>query len=174
MKWEAIGGHACPKTKMGIGLAIVLLGASLSFAQPQSQDQSSPPPASTDKSSTQSQAKDSDKAAAPAKQDKSKKSDDPPLTKLKIHVTDSRDKPVDNASVYVRFNESGGLFRKDKLAEMNFKTNQDGSVKVPDVPQGKILIQVVAKGLHTYGKWYEIDTDEESVEIKLEPAPHWY
>src|ERR1700690_144921 len=162
MKWEAIGGHACPKTKMGIGLAIVLLGASLSFAQPQSQDQSSPPPAS------------SDKAAAPGKQDKSKKSDDPPLTKLKIHVTDSRDKPVDNASVYVRFNESGGLFRKDKLAEMNFKTNQDGSVKVPDVPQGKILIQVVAKGLHTYGKWYEIDTDEESVEIKLEPAPHWY
>ena len=174
MKTKEIGNQAPSKMKLGIGLAIILLGASLSFARPQSQDQSTPPPTSADKSNAQSTPKDSEKSAAPAKQDKAKKSDDPPLAKLKIHVTDSKDKPVDNASVYIRFNESGGLFRKDKLSEMNFKTNQDGSVKVPDVPQGKILIQVVAKGLHTYGKWYEVDTDEESVEIKLEPAPHWY
>jgi Carboxypeptidase regulatory-like domain len=174
MKNRRIGNCAGPRIKLGIGLAIVLLTSSSSFARPQSQDQSSPPPPSADKSNAQSATKDSEKPAAPAKQDKAKKSDDPPVTKLKIHVTDTNDKPVGNASIYVRFNESGGLFRKDKLSEMNFKTNQDGSVKVPDVPQGKILIQVVAKGLHTYGKWYEVDTDEESVEIKLEPAPHWY
>jgi len=89
-------------------------------------------------------------------------------------VTGSDDKPVPNASVYVRFNEAGGFLHKDKLAEMNFKTNQDGSVKVPDVPQGKVLIQVVAKGWHTYGKWYDVDKDEITVSIKLEPPPHWY
>jgi hypothetical protein len=63
---------------------------------------------------------------------------------------------------------------KDKLAELSFKTNEDGSVKVPAVPRGKILIQVIAKGLHTFGKWYEIDKDQDTIAIKLEAAPRWY
>jgi hypothetical protein len=54
------------------------------------------------------------------------------------------------------------------------KTNEDGSVKVPDIPRGKILIQVVAKGWKTYGKWHEIDTEAMTVEIKLEQPAHWY
>jgi hypothetical protein len=110
----------------------------------------------------------------PDKKDKDKKSSDPATVKLRIEVTGADGKPVGNASVYIRFNESGGLFHHDKLAELNFKTNQDGSVKVTDVPQGKILIQVVAKGWHTFGKWYEFNTDTETVQIKLDPPPHWY
>ncbi len=86
----------------------------------------------------------------------------------------SEDKPVGNASVYVRFNEAGGFLHKDKLAELSFKTNEDGTVKVPPVPIGKILIQVVAKGLHTYGKWYDIGKNPDTIEIKLEKTPHWY
>jgi hypothetical protein len=57
---------------------------------------------------------------------------------------------------------------------MNFKTNDDGSVKVPEVPIGRILIQVVAKGYHTYGKWYDIAKDPDLISIKLDPPPHWY
>lgn len=95
-------------------------------------------------------------------------------TRLRIRVTNSDDKPVGNASVYVRFNQPGGFLHKDKLAELSFKTNEDGSVKVPAVPQGKILIQVIAKGLHTYGKWYDIEKDQDTIEIKLDPAPRWY
>jgi hypothetical protein len=110
----------------------------------------------------------------PDKKDKDKKSSDPATVKLRIEVTGADGKPVGNASVYVRFNEPGGLFHHDKLAELNFKTNQDGSVKVTDVPQGKILIQVVAKGWHTFGKSYEFNTDSETVQIKLDPPPHWY
>ena len=86
----------------------------------------------------------------------------------------SEDKPVGNASVYLRFNEAGGFLHKDKLAELSFKTNEDGTVKVPPVPIGKILIQVVAKGLHTYGKWYDIGKNPDTIEIKLEKTPHWY
>jgi hypothetical protein len=104
----------------------------------------------------------------------SSKSSEPAMTKLKIRVTSDTDKPIANASVYVRFYESGGFLHKDKLAEMNFKTNQDGSVKVPEIPQGKILIQVIASGWHTYGKWYDVDKDEEAITIKLVPPPHWY
>ena len=110
----------------------------------------------------------------PADSKKDSKPSDPTTTKLRIHVVSADDKPVSNASVYVRFPVAGGLFHKDKLAELNLKTNEDGSVKVPDIPRGKILIQVVAKGWKTYGKWHEIDSEAMTVEIKLEPPAHWY
>lgn len=141
-------------------LAIGLLCAGSSFAQS----------SNTDKSGAQSQpaAKD-DKASA-----KDDKSATPRTTRLRINVTNSEDKPVGNASVYVRFNEAGGFLHKDKLAELSFKTNEDGTVKVPAVPAGKILIQVIAKGLHTYGKWYDIEDETATIAIKLEPPPHWY
>lgn len=120
-------------------------------------------------------------SAAPAtptpldgKDSKDHKSSDPPTTKIRIQVTDANDKAVSNASVYVRYYEAGGFLHHDKLAELSFKTNQEGSVKVPEIPQGKILIQIIATGWHTYGKWYDIDKAEESVAIKLEPPPHWY
>lgn len=130
-----------------------------------SQNQSSTPP---QPASAQTQ------TSPPDKKDKDKKSSDPATIKLRIEVTGADGKPVGNASVYIRFNEPGGLFHKDKLAELNYKTNQDGSVKVTDLPQGKILIQVVAKGWHTFGKWYEFNTDSETVQIKLDPPTHWY
>lgn len=147
-----------------------MLCATPSNAQSESQNQ----PSSQDKTSAQSQSSGPDKPAAESKTESSKQPLEAGMARIKITVTGSTDKPVPNASVYVRFNESGGFLHKDKLAEMNFKTNGDGSVKVPGVPQGKVLIQVVAKGWHTYGKWYDIDKDEETVQIKLEPPPHWY
>lgn len=98
-----------------------------------------------------------------------------PATKLKLHVLDPDGKPVGNASVYVRFyTEGGGLLHHDKLAELDLKTNNDGTVKVPPVPQGKILIQVIAKGWHTFGKWYDIEKEQQSITINLEAPPHWY
>jgi hypothetical protein len=121
------------------------------------------------KTPTQSQADATDKPSQ-----KDDQTSDGTTVRLRIRVTNSQDKPVGNASVYVRFNQPGGFLRKDKLAELSFKTNEDGSVKVPAVPQGKILIQVIAKGLHTYGKWYDIEKDQETIEIKLEAAPRWY
>ncbi len=122
-----------------------------------------------EKPSTQSQPGVTDK---PSRKDD--QTSDGTTTRLRIRVTNTEDKPVGNASVYVRFNQPGGFMHKDKLAELSFKTNEDGSVKVPAVPQGKILIQVIAKGLHTYGKWYDIEKDQDTIEIKLEAAPRWY
>ncbi len=108
------------------------------------------------------------------KKQKEEKPSGPATTRLKIRVTDKNDKPVGNASVYIRFYVGGGLLRHDKLTEMDFKTNQDGSLKVPPVPQGKILIQIIATGWHTFGQWYDVQKDEETISIKLEPPPHWY
>jgi hypothetical protein len=142
-------------------LAAVLLCAKVSAAQSSASGAANSQPAAQDQ--------DKDKPA----DKKDSKSADPATTKLRIHVT-AAEKPVGNASIYVRFPVAGGMFHHDKLAELNLKTNEDGSAKVPDIPRGKILIQVVAKGWKTYGKWFDIDTDAQTIEIKLEPPPHWY
>src|SRR5271170_5234719 len=95
------------------------------------------------------------------------------MTRIRIRITGNTDKPVSNASVYVRYPTSGGFLRHDKLAEMDLKSNQDGSVKVPEIPQGKVMIQVIAPGWHTFGKWYDADKSEQVISIKLEQPPHW-
>jgi hypothetical protein len=105
---------------------------------------------------------------------KEQKTSGPATTRLKIRVTDKIGKPVGNASVYIRFYEGGGLLRHDKLTELDLKTNQDGSVKVPPVPQGKIMIQIIATGWHTFGQWYDVQKEEETIPIQLAPPPHWY
>ncbi len=162
-------------------LAVALCcGATLASAQQPSGGSGSAPTATTPQSQTGNNGTPSDKPVqAPTSKDKSSKNDatipdDAGMTKIRLRVTNNQDKPVPNASVYIRFNESGGLFHKDHLSEMNFKTNDDGSVKVPEVPIGKVLIQIVAKGYHTYGKWYDIAKDPDEISIKLDPPPHWY
>jgi hypothetical protein len=146
------------RRRCGAALAACLLLAGTGLAQAPTQSGSTP----DNKSSSQEE------------QGKDRKSSEPAQTKLRIKVMGNDGKPIGNASVYVRFYQPGGTFHHDKLIEMSFKTNENGSVKVPDTPRGNILIQVIAKGWHTYGKWYDIETAEESVEIKLEPPTHWY
>jgi len=111
-----------------------------------------------------------------AKSKKDKKNEDPPESKLHITVLAAEtNKPIGAASVYIRYSEGKTLLtHKEKEAEENYKTNQDGTVKVPGVPQGKVLIQVIAPGWHTYGKWYDINKDEMDIEIKLDKPPRWY
>src|SRR5262249_230249 len=93
------------------------------------------------------------------------------LVKLRIHVTaGDQNKPVSNASVYVKYPEH----KNGNLSELDFKTNEDGSVKVPDLPKGRMLIQVVAPGWKTFGKYFDFDKDEEDVAIHLENRPRWY
>ena len=113
-------------------------------------------------------------AASVCAQGESKSEKPPGFARLRIEVTaGEKNKPVESASVYVRYVEERAL-RKDKKIEMNVKTNKEGVVKVPDVPKGKVLIQVIAEGWKTFGRWYDISGDEEVIQIKLEKPPRWY
>jgi hypothetical protein len=114
-----------------------------------------------------------DDSSPPLTSPPSDKDSPPPQgsARLKIQVVTPKGNPVANASVYVRFPKS---VHHTELQEMDLKTNQDGSVKVPPVPQGKVQIQVIAVGWHTFGEWYEIDKDEQDVTIQLKEPPHWY
>ena len=93
---------------------------------------------------------------------------------LTIVVTGGDEKkPVDSASVYVRFVEERKL-AKDKKIEMNLKTNQSGVCHVPEIPQGKFTIQVIAEGWKTYGENFELNQPEQTINIALVRPPKWY
>jgi hypothetical protein len=82
------------------------------------------------------------------------------------------EKPVENASVYLKYVESRLL--KDKKFEVNVKTNRDGIAHVPDAPLGRVLIQVVAEGWKTYGRWYDVTDPKQTIKVHLERPPKWY
>lgn len=83
------------------------------------------------------------------------------------------DVPVENASVYLKYVEERKL-RKDKKIQLNVKTNREGVAHIPDAPMGKVLVQVIAEGWKTYGKWIEITEPRQIIKIKLEKPPRWY
>lgn len=81
--------------------------------------------------------------------------------------------PVENASVYIKYVEERKI-RKDKKVELNVKTNREGTAHVPDAPLGRVLIQVVADGWKTYGRWYDITDPKQVIKVRLERPPRWY
>jgi hypothetical protein len=94
--------------------------------------------------------------------------------KLTIVVTGGEDKkPIDSASVYVRYVEEH-KHGKDKKIEMNLKTNQSGVCHVPVIPPGKFIVQVIADGWKTYGEYYDISQTEQTINISLVRPPKWY
>jgi hypothetical protein len=95
-------------------------------------------------------------------------------TRITIEVTGGeKNTPVENASVYVKFIEEHSL-KKDKKLEMNVKTNRDGIAHVPGAPMGRVLIQVIAEGWKTYGRWLDITDPKQAIKVHLEKPPKWY
>src|SRR6266576_1585701 len=93
---------------------------------------------------------------------------------LTIVVTNAEDKkPVDSASVYVKFVQAR-MLGKDKKIEMNLKTNLSGVCHVPEIPRGRFLVQVIAPGWKTFGEYYEVDQAEQTINIELARPPKWY
>jgi hypothetical protein len=93
---------------------------------------------------------------------------------LTIVVTTAEDKkPVDSASVYVKYVQ-GRLLGKDKKIEMNLKTNMSGIVHVPEIPRGKFLVQIIAPGWKTFGEYYEVEQAEQTINVELVRPPKWY
>ena len=105
---------------------------------------------------------------------KAKADSDAKDVRLTIVVTGGEDKkPVDSASVYVRYVEEH-KHGKDKKVAMNLKTNQSGVCHVPVIPPGKFVVQVIADGWKTYGEYYDINQTEQTISITLVRPPKWY
>jgi hypothetical protein len=98
------------------------------------------------------------------------------MTKIQVHVTNLEGRPVDRASVVVRFVEGHSKIKLGKaiIEHWETRTDQQGIAKIPSLPQGKILIQVIAKGYQTFGKNFMIEVPEKTVDVKLNPPqPQW-
>lgn len=97
-----------------------------------------------------------------------------PLSRITIEVTGGeKEAPVENASVYFKYIEEHKI-KKNKTMELNVKTNRDGVAHVPDAPLGRVLIQVLAEGWKSYGRWFDITDPKQTIKVHLERPPKWY
>ncbi len=101
---------------------------------------------------------------------------DPPMTRLRIEVKSISGKPVERASVVVRFVEGRSVakFGKKIVTHWELRTNQEGIARIPSIPQGKIRIQVIAKGYQTFGEVFDVQEEEKTLEVKLNPPQAQY
>jgi len=101
---------------------------------------------------------------------------DPPMTKLRIEVKTLSGRPVERASVIVRFVQGRSIIKLGKNIRKHWelRTNQDGVAHVPSIPQGKVLVQVIAKGYQTFGQQFEVADEEKTLDIKLNPPQSQY
>ena len=99
-------------------------------------------------------------AAAPAAADDT--------TTFTISVVDeARDRPVPKASVTVSFIQGRKLLVKKIRREWNTKTNTRGIAELPDIPEGRVKVQVIAAGFQTFGDEIDVAGNEQTLVVKL-------
>jgi hypothetical protein len=100
------------------------------------------------------------------------------LTKLTVVVKTQAGRPVDRAEVIVRWKANAKhprlSYGKNVARQFDVRTDQEGQVEVPAIPQGSIQIQVFAKGYQTFGKIFEIYDEEKTVEVTVNPPQQQY
>lgn len=98
------------------------------------------------------------------------------MTKINVHVTTQGGRPIDRADVVVKFVKGRSIIELGRKLHTSWemRTNQEGIAKVPEVPQGTILIQVIAKGYQTFGQTFEVNDLEKTIEVKLNSPQEQY
>lgn len=98
------------------------------------------------------------------------------MTKLKLEVTSDTGRPIDRASVIVRFVQGRNYLKLGKKIRTTYelRTNEEGQASIPEIPQGTIRVQVIAKGYQTFGQDFEVAQPEKTLEIKLNPPQAQY
>ena len=98
------------------------------------------------------------------------------MTTLTVEVKNTAGKPIDHASVIVRFVKGHSVVKLGKKirTEWEMQTNQEGLAKIPPIPQGTILVQINAKNYQTFGENFEVDEAEKTIEITLNPPQPQY
>ncbi len=83
-------------------------------------------------------------------------------------------KPVERASVIVRFRSGIGVNLKKIQTNWETKTSESGVVRLPTMPQGEVSIQVIAKGFQTHGGIYQLTEPEQTITIKVNRPQRQY
>ncbi len=100
------------------------------------------------------------------------------MTKLTIVVKTQSGTPVDRAEVIVRWKADAKhpriSFSKNVRRQFELRSDQQGQIEIPEIPQGTIQIQVVAKGYQTYGQIFDIYDEERTIPVTLNPPQQQY
>jgi len=98
------------------------------------------------------------------------------MTTLTVEVKTPSGNPVDRASVIVKFVKGRAKMKLGKkiLKTWETRTNQEGLAKILPIPQGSIQVQVIAKGFQTFGQIFEIDEEQKTIAVKLNPPQDQY
>jgi hypothetical protein len=98
------------------------------------------------------------------------------MTTLTVEVKTPSGNPVDRASVIVKFVKGRAKMKLGKkiLKTWETRTNQEGLAKIPPIPRGSIQVQVIAKGYQTFGQIFEVDDEQKTIAVKLNPPQDQY
>ncbi len=89
-------------------------------------------------------------------------------TRVRVQVLDAeKGTPVPRAAVTLKFIRGKKMFVKKVRAEWDVKTDSHGSVELPEIPSGKVRVQVFAKGYRTFGDDFDVSGDEQTITVKL-------
>jgi hypothetical protein len=102
-----------------------------------------------------------------------------PQTKLTVEVSAAETgRMIDSASVIVRFKPDAKQAKTVKLNKLRTawetKTNQQGSVSIPEIPMGTVEIQVIAPHYQTFGDIFQLNQPEQTIAVKLNPPQPQY
>ena len=94
---------------------------------------------------------------------------------LTVAVTDAQtDRPINQARLTVEFTEPGdpSKLRRSKKLSYSAKTNAQGHYKFPSLPKGTIRLIVTAERHQTFSKEFELEKEDQVIEVKLKkPQP---
>jgi hypothetical protein len=98
------------------------------------------------------------------------------MTQINVHVTTMGGRPIDRADVVVKFVKGRSVIELGRKLHTSWemRTNQEGIAKVPEIPRGTILIQVIAKGYQTFGQTFDVDELQRTIEVKLNSPQEQY
>ena len=83
-------------------------------------------------------------------------------------------KPVERASVVIKFRRGIGVNLKKIQTNWETKTSEEGRVKLPGMPMGEVSIQIIAKGFQTHGGIYQLTEPEQTITIKVNRPQRQY
>lgn len=97
-------------------------------------------------------------------------------TRLTVQVNSAETgHPIDRASVIVQFRHGlNPVKMKKMITRWETKTSQEGSVSIPEMPMGEIMIQVIARDYQTFGQVFQLTMPQQTIAIKLNPPQPQY
>jgi len=88
-----------------------------------------------------------------------------------VVLKDFNGKPVHNAAVVLHSVSDKG---KQEKGGLELKTDEEGKASYEGVPYGKLRVQVLAKGLQTFGQDYDVEQPTINITIKLKRPEDQY